>query len=61
MLIPKEFDGVLLKDGREGAVVHIYDVPGLPLAFEVELLGTKMETITVEPKDIQEITYHHHK
>jgi len=40
-----EFDVVKLKDGREGTIVEIYRVPGLPLAYEIEFNGRDLETI----------------
>jgi len=40
-----EFDVVKLKDGREGTIVEIYRVPGLPLAYEIEVNGRDLETI----------------
>lgn len=48
----KMFDHVRLKDGRTGHVVEIYDEPGLPLAYEIEIDHTRMELVTVDPPDI---------
>lgn len=59
MLAIKEFDAVLLHDGREGVVVHIYGNPDLPPAYEVEIAGTRMELETVTEDKIQEIVYRH--
>lgn len=46
----KLFDVVRLVDGREGVVVEKYDVPGLPLTYEIELTDSEMEMITVSPE-----------
>jgi len=50
-----EFDVVKLKDGREGTVVGVYRLPGLPLAYEVELDDGELET--VKPEQIERITW----
>lgn len=52
----KEFDVVRLKDGREGTVVHIYHVPGLPLAYEIEF-GSRMQLETVEAGEIDKVIW----
>lgn len=52
----KEFDVVKLKDGREGTVVHIYDQPGLPLAYEIEF-GAEMELETVAAEEIEKVVW----
>ncbi len=52
-----EFDVVRLKDGREGTIVEVYDRPGLPLAYEVEISDTEMELVTVMPDQIEKVTW----
>lgn len=59
MLTIKDFDAVLLRDGREGVVVHIYGDPDRAPAYEVEIAGTRMELETVTEDKIQEIVYRH--
>lgn len=59
MLAIKEFDAVLLRDGREGTIVHIYGEPDRAPAYEVEIAGTRMELVTVRAEDVQEIVYRH--
>ena len=54
MLKIKEFDVAKLKDGREGTVVHIYDQPELPLAYEIEF-GAEMELETVAADEVEEV------
>lgn len=41
----EELDVVKTKDGRVGTVVHVFDVKGLPKAYEVEFNNGKLETI----------------
>ncbi len=50
-----EFDVVKLKDGREGTVVEVHRVPGLPLAYEIEFDDGEFET--VKPEEIERITW----
>lgn len=50
------FDAVKTQDGREGTVVHIYDQPGLPLAYEVEF-GAEMELQTIAASEIKEVVW----
>lgn len=55
-----EYDIVRLKDGREGTVVEIYNVPGLPLGYEIEIVdkyGRTVELFTVEVSEIQEVIW----
>ena len=49
------YDVVLLKDGRQGTVVDIYDKPGLPVGYDIELSNTKLELVTVEIDKIQKV------
>ena len=51
------FDVVILKDGREGTVVEIYDKPGLPIGYEVEISHTEMELVTVHIDRIEKVIY----
>lgn len=51
----KLHDHVKLSDNRTGFVVDLYDKPGLPIAYEVEIEKSRMETITVNRNDIIEI------
>ncbi len=55
-IIIKEFDVVRLKDGRKGTVVHIYDEPGLPIAYEIEF-GSKMELETIEAEKVDKVIW----
>lgn len=50
-----ELDVVRLKDGRKGTVVCVYDVPGLPLMFEIEFEDGELETVS--PGDVQEVVW----
>ncbi|WP_054671739.1 hypothetical protein [Calditerricola satsumensis] len=50
-----EFDVVKLKDGREGTVVEVYDVPDFPLAYEVEFDDGSLET--VQPSQIDKVIW----
>lgn len=44
-----EYDVVRLKDGREGTVLEIYKIPGVPVGLEIEITGTEeMETVQLE-------------
>lgn len=52
----KEYDVVRLKDGSEGTVVHIYDVPSLPLAYEIEF-GSKGQLETVEATGVDKVIW----
>ena len=49
------FDVVILKDGRQGTVVDIYDQPGLPIGYEIEISHTRMELETVEIDQIEKV------
>ena len=49
------YDVVILQDGREGTVVDIYDMPGLPIGYEIEISKTRMELETVEIDKIQKV------
>ena len=54
----KEYDGVRLKDGREGTVVGIYE-QGTVFMIEIcDRYGQALDTSFVKEKDIVEITYH---
>ena len=56
MQIIIQFDGVLLKDGREGCVVEIL---GKQAVFLVDI-GSSLkdwETVTVKRNDIEKVTY----
>lgn len=50
-----ELDVVRLKDGREGTVVYVHHVPGLPLAYEVEFKDGELETVSSD--DVQEVVW----
>lgn len=50
-----EFDVVRLKDGREGTIVEVYRLPGLPLAYEVELDNGELET--VGPEQVEKVIW----
>lgn len=52
----KELDVVKIKDSREGTVVHIYDQPELPLAYEVEF-GSKMQLETIAAEDVAKVVW----
>lgn len=56
MEIIKQFDGVLLKDGREGCVVEIY---GNQDKFDIDIGSSPAdwETIYVCRDDIEKVTY----
>ncbi|MBT1279312.1 DUF4926 domain-containing protein [Thermoanaerobacter sp. CM-CNRG TB177] len=51
----RELDVIKTKDGREGTVVHIFDVIGLPKAYEVEFDDGELETI--EEDKISEVIW----
>lgn len=59
MLAIKEFDAVLLHDGREGVIVHIYGDSDRAPAYEVEIAGSGMDLVTVRAEDVQEVIYRH--
>lgn len=46
-----ELDVVRLKDGREGTVVEVYNVPNSPLAYEVEFDDSRLETVQLSQID----------
>lgn len=46
-----ELDVVRLKDGREGTVVEVYNVPNCPLAYEVEFDDGRLETVQLSQID----------
>ncbi|ABB15838.1 hypothetical protein [Carboxydothermus hydrogenoformans] len=50
-----ELDVVRTKDGREGTVVHVFDVKDLPKAYEVEFGDGELETI--EEDKISEVVW----
>ena len=55
-----ECDVIRLKDGREGTVVEIYNVLGLPLGYEIEIVdkhGRTVELFTVKVSEIQEVIW----
>lgn len=41
----KELDVLKTKDGREGTVVHVFNIKGLPRAYEIEFDNGELETI----------------
>ncbi|MEN4013877.1 MAG: hypothetical protein ROW48_17705 [Bellilinea sp.] len=51
-----EHDVVRLRNGREGAVVHVYTVrPGQSPAYEIELLPGDGDLVTVEHGEVAEV------
>ncbi|MBM7583175.1 hypothetical protein JOD02_002053 [Caldicoprobacter guelmensis] len=44
----EELDVIKTKDGKEGTVVHVFDVKDLPKAYEIEFDNGKLETIPEE-------------
>lgn len=53
----KEHDGVLLKDGREGTIVAVFENGE---AFMVEIAdeqGREIDMPVVKPDDIEKVTY----
>lgn len=51
----EELDVIRTKDGREGTVVHVFDVKDLPKAYEVEFDDGELETI--EEDKISEVIW----
>lgn len=51
------FDVVQLKDGREGTVVEIYEVPAEPTGYEIEISDSEMELVTVTADGIDAVTW----
>lgn len=51
-----ELDIVLLKDGTQGTIVHVFTFPSL--AYEFEPMGSYDETITISPSQIAQIVSH---
>lgn len=51
-----KYDSVELADGRIGTIVEIYQIPGLPIGYEIELEEVnedgEYELITVKAEDI---------
>lgn len=52
----KLYDIVRLKDGKEGTVIEVYNIPGLPKGYDLELLD-KEEIITITEDQIEEIIW----
>lgn len=53
----KDLSVVLLKDGREGTVVSVYDQPGKPLAYLLELADDEADLVTVLHEEVQAVTW----
>lgn len=51
----EELDVIKTKDGREGTVVHIFDVKDFPRAYEVEFDDGEIKTIQEE--EISEVIW----
>lgn len=52
----KLYDIVRLKDGKEGTVIEVYNIHGLPTGYDLELLD-KEEIITITEDQIEEIIW----
>lgn len=51
-----EFDNVILKDGRDAAIVEVFDTTHF--MADIGDNPTNWETIAIELKDIAKVTYH---
>ena len=54
----KQFNGVRLKDGREAAVLDLYEDGTVFLVEICDEYGRTLDTPFVKKEDITEITYH---
>lgn len=57
----REHDIVMLKDGRKGTVVSIYDHTCKPLAYLVEIDETDNGLVTVLHDEVQAVMWHSEK
>lgn len=53
----KEFDIVLLKDGRQGTVLEVYEQGQAYLIEITDDMGKTIETPTIGKEDIKETVY----
>lgn len=53
----KDLSVVRLADGREGTVVSVYDHPGKPLAYLVEVEESDEGLVTVMHNEVQEVVW----
>lgn len=53
----KDLSVVRLSDGREGTVVSVYDHPGKPLAYLVEVEESDDGLVTVLHDDVQAVVW----
>lgn len=54
----QQFDGVRLKDGREGAVLDLYEHGSVFMIEICDEYGRTIDMPFVKEEDIAEITYH---
>lgn len=48
---------VRLRDGREGTVVSVYDYPGKPLAYLVEVEESADGLVTILHDEVEKVTW----